>query len=112
MQEQIEQKLAAGFTTIKMKIGAIDFDTEYRLLKSIRQQFDQKTITLRVDANRLFSPQEAKNMYWNFWRNLTFIPLSNLSKPGNGKQCELCARSYSNCFRRRINWHQRKATKN
>lgn len=62
MQEQIEQKLAAGFTTIKMKIGAIDFDTEYRLLKSIRQQFDQKTITLRVDANGAFSPQEAKNV--------------------------------------------------
>jgi len=28
MQQQIEAKLVAGFNTIKMKIGAIDFETE------------------------------------------------------------------------------------
>lgn len=59
MQEQIEEKLAAGFTTIKMKIGAIDFDTELKLLRSIRDRYAKDEITLRVDANGAFSPEEA-----------------------------------------------------
>ena len=59
MQDQIEEKLKAGFTTIKMKIGAIDFDSEIELLKSIRKRYSKNEITLRVDANGAFTPQEA-----------------------------------------------------
>lgn len=59
MREQIEQKLADGFTTIKMKIGAIDFETEIALLRSIRERYSKDQITLRVDANGAFSPEEA-----------------------------------------------------
>nr|WP_199176757.1 o-succinylbenzoate synthase [Tenacibaculum sp. SG-28] len=59
MQQQIKHKLAKGFTTIKMKIGAIDFETEFALLKAIRREFTAKDITLRVDANGAFTPKEA-----------------------------------------------------
>lgn len=59
MKQQISEKLEAGFSTIKMKIGAIDFDTEISLLKSIRKEFSSKEIELRVDANGAFSPSEA-----------------------------------------------------
>ena len=59
MRQQIEDKLAAGFTTIKMKIGAIDFDTEVKLLESIRARYSREEITLRVDANGAFAPKEA-----------------------------------------------------
>lgn len=59
MREQIDQKLAVGFTTIKMKIGAIDFDTEIKLLKSIRERYSKDQITLRVDANGAFSMEEV-----------------------------------------------------
>lgn len=59
MQEQIASKLKAGFTTIKMKIGAIDFETELKLLKAIRNQYSSKEITLRVDANGAFTPENA-----------------------------------------------------
>ncbi|WP_064966943.1 o-succinylbenzoate synthase [Tenacibaculum ovolyticum] len=59
MQQQIKDKLAQGFSTIKMKIGAIDFDTEINLLKSIRNQFSAEEITLRVDANGGFTPNDA-----------------------------------------------------
>jgi len=59
MREQIEEKIAAGFSTIKLKIGAIDFETEVKLLDSIRNRFDADKITLRVDANGAFSPGEA-----------------------------------------------------
>ncbi|WP_205757895.1 o-succinylbenzoate synthase [Lutibacter sp. HS1-25] len=59
MKQQIEEKIAAGFSTIKMKIGAIDFETELKLLKSIRQNFSSEEIELRVDANGAFKPSEA-----------------------------------------------------
>jgi o-succinylbenzoate synthase len=59
MQEQIEQKIVQGFTTIKMKIGAIDLETELKLLALIRKDFSSNNITLRVDANGAFTPQEA-----------------------------------------------------
>lgn len=59
MQQQIKDKLAAGFTTIKLKIGAIDFDTELSLLKSIRKEFTKDEIELRVDANGAFNPNNA-----------------------------------------------------
>ncbi len=59
MQDQIKEKIAAGFTTIKLKIGAIDFDTELALLDSIRNRFSAEKITLRVDANGAFNSSEA-----------------------------------------------------
>jgi len=59
MKQQIEEKIKAGFSCIKMKIGAIDFKTEIELLKSIRKKFTSKDIELRVDANGAFSPKEA-----------------------------------------------------
>ncbi|WP_298287037.1 o-succinylbenzoate synthase [uncultured Lutibacter sp.] len=59
MKQQIKEKLEAGFSTIKMKIGAIDFNSELSLLKSIRDEFNPKEITLRVDANGAFKPNEA-----------------------------------------------------
>ncbi|GGG45289.1 o-succinylbenzoate synthase [Bizionia arctica] len=59
MKQQITDKIEAGFSCIKMKIGAIDFQTELQLLKSIRKTFSSKDIELRVDANGAFSPLEA-----------------------------------------------------
>lgn len=59
MQQQIKDKLQQGFTTIKMKIGAIDFETEIQLLQSIRKEFSAKEIELRVDANGAFLPEYA-----------------------------------------------------
>jgi L-alanine-DL-glutamate epimerase-like enolase superfamily enzyme len=59
MREQIERKLADGYSCIKMKVGAIDFATELRLLSTIRKQYTKEQIVLRVDANGAFLPQEA-----------------------------------------------------
>ncbi|MGK0413381.1 MAG: o-succinylbenzoate synthase [Polaribacter sp.] len=59
MKTQIKEKLKSGYSCIKMKIGAIDFDTELELLKAIRNEFSSKEITLRVDANGAFNPKNA-----------------------------------------------------
>lgn len=59
MQQQIETLLNKGFNCIKLKIGAIDFEEELRLIASIRNRFDSARISIRVDANGAFSPEEA-----------------------------------------------------
>ncbi|WP_041779709.1 o-succinylbenzoate synthase [Belliella baltica] len=59
MLEQIDRKLQEGYDCIKMKIGAIDFEQECDLLAYIRSKFDKNQITLRVDANGAFAPEEA-----------------------------------------------------
>jgi o-succinylbenzoate synthase len=59
MKAQIQEKIELGFTTIKMKIGALDFDKEYRILNSIKENYSSNEITLRVDANGAFSTNDA-----------------------------------------------------
>lgn len=59
MQKQIKEKIKQEFTCVKMKIGAINFEQELQILKSIRNNYSEKEIELRVDANGAFSPQEA-----------------------------------------------------
>lgn len=59
MLRQIEEKITAGFSCIKMKIGAIDFSSECSLLKAIRQNFDARDIEIRVDANGALHPDDA-----------------------------------------------------
>jgi o-succinylbenzoate synthase len=59
MKQQIEEKIAQGFTCIKLKIGALDYDKELDLLRFIRANFDEKAIEIRVDANGAFNSNEA-----------------------------------------------------
>lgn len=61
MLERIKQKVDAGFTCLKLKIGAINFDEELELLKYIRESFNSNNLELRVDANGAFAPSEALN---------------------------------------------------
>jgi o-succinylbenzoate synthase len=59
MKQQIKDKLEAGFRCIKLKIGALDFDTEFDLLKSVRKEYPPEEITLRVDANGAYTFKKA-----------------------------------------------------
>ncbi len=58
MEKQVKEKLSI-FNCLKMKIGAIDFEKELDILKSIRN-LGGKNIDLRVDANGAFSFEDAK----------------------------------------------------
>ncbi|WP_133711845.1 o-succinylbenzoate synthase [Myroides indicus] len=51
MKEQIDEKLKQGFSCVKLKIGAIDFEKELELLRYIRQFYPPEKIELRLDAN-------------------------------------------------------------
>ena len=59
MLEQMEEKLTDGFSTIKMKVGAIDWEKEMALLRQLRNRFSADDLTLRVDANGAFTPMDA-----------------------------------------------------
>ena len=59
MHNQVQQKLKEGFKCIKMKIGALHFDTEIKILSSLREKYTKHEIELRVDANGAFKEYEA-----------------------------------------------------
>ena len=88
MQQQIREKLSQGFHCIKMKIGAIDFKTEYALLKGIRQQYAPSDIELRVDANGAFSPLEALEKL----KRLSGLEIHSIEQPIRAGQYEQMAR--------------------
>jgi o-succinylbenzoate synthase len=59
MKQQIQEKIEQGFKCIKLKIGAINFDEELAILRSIREHFTADQIEIRVDANGAFNSHEA-----------------------------------------------------
>lgn len=59
MKKQIIQKIEAGFSTIKLKVGALDFDLELQLLAFIRKEFSKHNLSIRLDANGAFSNENA-----------------------------------------------------
>jgi len=93
MKQQIRTKLDIGFRCIKMKIGALDFETEFELLKAIRSEFSAKEITLRVDANCAYSFQTAlENL-----KRLSDLQIHSIEQPiATGRwneMAELCRQS-------------------
>ena len=93
MKQQIEEKLAKGFTCVKLKIGAINFADELTLLKKIRNQFSEKEVELRVDANGAFHPNDALEKL----KRLSEFNLHSIEQPIETKQwqdmAELCEKT-------------------
>lgn len=61
MKAQINEKLSAGFSCIKIKIG-IDWRSERSILEELRRSFPAEQLEIRVDANGAFDFQEAKTV--------------------------------------------------
>ncbi|NNL91041.1 MAG: o-succinylbenzoate synthase [Saprospiraceae bacterium] len=59
MRDQIKAKIEEGFSCIKIKIAAIDFNDEVDLLKYIRTEFKESDIQIRLDANCGFDFSDA-----------------------------------------------------
>jgi len=84
MRTQIKDKIEAGFSCIKLKIGAIDFQTELDILKSIRKEFSVSDIELRVDANGAFSTEDALEKL----KQLSEYQLHSIEQPIKAQQFE------------------------
>ncbi|MDN3619039.1 o-succinylbenzoate synthase [Polaribacter undariae] len=93
MKKQIKEKLETGFSCIKMKIGAIDFEAEIALLKSIRKEFSSEEIELRVDANGAFNPKNALEKL----KRLSELEIHSIEQPIKQGQVQemaaLCAKT-------------------
>ncbi|WP_353718271.1 o-succinylbenzoate synthase [Dyadobacter sp. 676] len=87
MLAQVEEKLSQGFTTLKMKVGAIDFAQECRILEAVRERFDKDRITLRVDANGAFTAENVKEKL----ARLSAFDLHSIEQPVKAGQHELTA---------------------
>ena len=89
MRTRLEEKLRAGFRCIKLKIGAIHFEDELRLIRRIREEYPASRVTLRVDANGAFRPDgEAEARL----RELARYDLHSIEQPIRQHQWEEMAR--------------------
>jgi o-succinylbenzoate synthase len=92
MNSQIKTKIESGFNCIKLKIGALDFDSELALIQSIRKEFDSKTIEIRVDANGAFNSDDALERL----KRLSDLDLHSIEQPIRQGQWESMAQLCAN----------------
>jgi len=93
MLQQIKDKISAGYSVIKLKIGAINFEDEINLLNFIRNKFKYDNITIRLDANGAFSVSESLEKL----KKLSDYDIHSIEQPIKAGQIEamkdLCAQS-------------------
>lgn len=87
MLQQVADKIEAGFSTIKLKIGAIDFEQECAVLAYIRRHFSEQEITLRVDANGAFNEGNVRERL----QILSKYTIHSIEQPIRPKQLDLMA---------------------
>ncbi len=88
MKVRLEEKLRTGFHCIKIKIGAIDFEKEFELLSLIRKDYSAEKITLRVDANGGFTPEDAPSIL----KRLATLDIHSIEQPIKARQIDKMAK--------------------
>ena len=93
MLERMEEKMEKGFRCVKLKIGAIDFESELDLMRRIRMRFSPEDIQLRLDANGAFTTGEVMEKL----QRLAVFGIHSIEQPirqGQWKEmADVCARS-------------------
>lgn len=93
MEARIAEKVDKGFKCIKIKIGGIDFNEELKLIDHLRLAFPPEKLTIRLDANGAFSPDEAMDKL----RRLAVLDIHSIEQPVKAGQWDkmsyLCANS-------------------
>ena len=59
MLKQVHEKIENGYSCLKLKIGAINFDDEISIIKKIRKKFSADALEIRVDANGAFKNDDV-----------------------------------------------------
>ena len=93
MCQRMDEKLEKGFRCVKLKIGAIDFESEMELIRRLRARYSKDVVELRVDANGAFTPDEAMNKL----KELARYDIHSIEQPIRQGQwqemAQLCAHS-------------------
>ena len=87
MWTQVEEKVRAGFSCLKLKVGALDFDTECDLLARIRKRWPKDKLTLRLDANGSFPRAEASKRL----QSLARFDIDSIEQPISASETEALA---------------------
>jgi len=59
MINQINEKIHQGHRCIKLKIGSLDFEEEFKIIQEIRNVFGFSEVEIRLDANGAYDSEEA-----------------------------------------------------
>lgn len=92
MMDQINKKVAQGFRCIKLKVGGLDFDRECDILGYIRRRYFRENITIRLDANGAFKPDDVLYKLTELAR-FDVHSVEQPIKPRQDEMEELCRKS-------------------
>lgn len=84
MKTQIDAILEKDVSCLKLKIGGIDFEREIELLTHIRKFRNERTLTLRLDANGAFSAENALDKL----KRLSSFQIHSIEQPIKPNQIE------------------------
>lgn len=92
MLQQASIKIEEGFRCIKVKVGGLNFEKECDILQYIRKKYFREEITLRLDANGAFKPDEALYKLYDLSK-YKIHSIEQPVKPGSAEMEELCKKS-------------------
>lgn len=87
MSTRINKRLEDGFKCLKLKIGALDFESELELLIAIRKRFSKDSLELRVDANGAYTATRAPTIL----ERLSRLGLHSIEQPLKAGQWDAMA---------------------
>ena len=93
MLTEASAKINAGFRCIKFKVGALDPDSEIKMIETVRKRHNAFQLEIRLDANGAWSAEDAKILLREFSR----FEIHSIEQPIKPKQTEemseVCAKS-------------------
>ena len=92
MLQQASDKIAEGFTCIKIKVGGLNFEKECDILHYLRRKYFREDITIRLDANGAFKLDDVIYKL-NTLARFTIHSIEQPIKPGQPELEELCRKS-------------------
>lgn len=92
MMDQINKKVARGFTCLKLKVGGLDFERECDILRYIRKKYFRENITVRLDANGAFKVDDVLYKLEEM-AGFGVHSIEQPIKPGLAEMEELCRKS-------------------
>jgi L-alanine-DL-glutamate epimerase-like enolase superfamily enzyme len=92
MLQQITDKIAQGYTCIKIKVGGLNFERECDILHYVRKKYFRDQITIRLDANGAFKTDDVLFKLTELSR-FQIHSIEQPLKPGNEALEALCRKT-------------------
>ncbi len=93
MRRRVQTLMQAGFSCIKLKIGALKFSDELSLIREIRKQFSSDRLEIRLDANGAFGRKDV----FSRLEELAKLGIHSIEQPiqpgQEGLMAEICRNS-------------------